>query len=391
MYSIPISNVALQVSELAIALQKLGNEVHVFTLRGLGQEHYQLCSGVHYHRCPFDSDGNLAAQVESICSSFIYYLRSTEKYTDSQFDVIHGHDWLVCDALGALKEDHSGRIVWTAYSPERRHRVGFYQKKSPGEEVEPKWYVPEFTDRIIVLSKMLKDKMVMEHGALDSMIDVIYPGIDVPKFNRVVDAEKVKEKYNIDPFNPTVLYVGRLIEASQPNLLLESIPAVLEKFPHVIFLFVGDGELLSYLQDRANVLHISHAVRFTRYLNESDLIDLYNACDVVYAPTKKGSKYEISRVMLEAWSVGKPVVTTIGSSNDEILWHEVNGFISASKANSIASCLKFAFADFDRIKWMGENGRRAVYELCNWDNVAAKVIQIYPKLKISDKEVLEKK
>ncbi|MBC8236026.1 glycosyltransferase family 4 protein [bacterium] len=380
MYSIPISSVALQVSGLATALQKLGNEVHVFTLRGVGQGDYQLYSGVHYHRCSFDSDGNLTDQVESICSSFIYHLRSTEEYIGSKFDVIHGHDWLICDALGALKAEHSGRIVWTVYSPERRRRFSFPLAKRTVEEVGPKWYVPECANRIIATSEALKDKMVMEHGVADSMMDVVYPGVDVRKFSRTVDAGKIKQEYAISVFKPTLLYVGKLSEARQPHLLLESIPAVLEKYPHVIFLFVGDGELSSYLRDRTTALQVSHSVRFIGYLSEADLIDLYNACDVVYVPTKKGSEYEISRVMLEAWSASKPVITTIGTSNDKLLWHEVNSFISESEPNSIASGIKSAFSDFDRIKWMGGNGRRAVYELCNWDNVALKVISIYQKL-----------
>jgi len=380
MYSIPVSSIALQVSGLATALQKLGNEVHVFTLRGVGQEDYQLCSGVHYHRCSFDSDGNLTDQVESICSSFIYHLRSTEEYIGSKFDVIHGHDWLVCDALGALKADHSGRIVWTVYSPERKRRFGFPLVKRTVEEAELKWYATEFANRIIATSEVLKDKMVIEHGVADLIMDVVYPGVDVRKFSRTVDAGKIKQKYAISVFKPTILYVGKLSEARQPHLLLESIPAVLEKYPHVIFLFVGDGEHSSYLRDRATALLVSHSVRFIGYLSEADLIDLYNACDVVYVPTKKGIEYEISRVMLEAWSAGKPVITTIGTSNDQLLSHEVNSFISENESNSIASCIKSAFSDFDRLKWMGENGRRTLYELCNWDNIALKVISIYQKL-----------
>ena len=316
MYSIPTSNIALQVSELAAGLQKSGNEVHVFTLRGVGQEYHETRSGVYYHRCPFDSDGNLSDKIESVCSSFIYHLRATEKHIGRQFDIIHGHDWLVCDVLGALKKDHSEKIVWTVYSPERRYRFGFHQEKSPGEEIKTKWYVPEFADRVIAPSELLKNRVVMEHGAVDSMTDVVYPGIDVPKFDHVIDTKKIKQKYNIDISKPTVLYVGKLNDSRQPRLLLESIPAVLEKFPKVIFLFVGDGELAEYLHDRTTVLQISNSVRFTGYLSGIDLIDLYNACDVVYVPTKKGSEYEISRVMLEAWSTGKPVITTIGTSND---------------------------------------------------------------------------
>lgn len=54
MHSIPVGGLAAHVTELAGALQRRGDGVHVFTRMGEGQPRYSCIGGVHYHRCPFD-------------------------------------------------------------------------------------------------------------------------------------------------------------------------------------------------------------------------------------------------------------------------------------------------------------------------------------------------
>ena len=52
LHSIAVGGVAPHVTELAAALRRLKNEVHVFTRMGNGQLQYEEIDGVHYHRCP---------------------------------------------------------------------------------------------------------------------------------------------------------------------------------------------------------------------------------------------------------------------------------------------------------------------------------------------------
>jgi len=53
LHSIPVGGLGLHVTELAAALERKGNEVHVFTRIGPNQKIYEVIDGVHYHRCPF--------------------------------------------------------------------------------------------------------------------------------------------------------------------------------------------------------------------------------------------------------------------------------------------------------------------------------------------------
>ena len=56
LHSISIGGVGAHVSELACALERKGNEVHIFTRMGRPDHaQYERIHGVHYHRVPFSS------------------------------------------------------------------------------------------------------------------------------------------------------------------------------------------------------------------------------------------------------------------------------------------------------------------------------------------------
>ncbi|MCE5278491.1 MAG: glycosyltransferase [Planctomycetaceae bacterium] len=70
LHSIVVGGVAVHVTELAAALRRRGNEVHVFARLGQGQTTYQQIHGVHYHRCPIDLCDDFVTEMNNMCNSF---------------------------------------------------------------------------------------------------------------------------------------------------------------------------------------------------------------------------------------------------------------------------------------------------------------------------------
>ncbi|MCD6457030.1 MAG: glycosyltransferase family 4 protein [Methanophagales archaeon] len=117
LHSIAVGGVAPHVTELAAALQRAGNEVHVFTRMGNGQRHYEVIDGVHYHRCPFDSNPDFMAEMDNMCHSFAYHFFQTENISGN-FDIVHGHDWMTVNALAEIKNARGKKTVFTLHSTE---------------------------------------------------------------------------------------------------------------------------------------------------------------------------------------------------------------------------------------------------------------------------------
>jgi glycosyltransferase involved in cell wall biosynthesis len=82
-------------------------------------------------------------------------------------------------------------------------------------------------------------------------------------------------------------------------------------------------------------------------------------------------------VILESWSAGKPVVSTINGGPEEFIWHEVNGLKVNATPDSIGWGVGTVFTDFEWARWMGRNGRIAAETAFAWDHIADETLAVY--------------
>ncbi|MEE9594035.1 MAG: glycosyltransferase, partial [Candidatus Hydrothermarchaeales archaeon] len=101
MYSVRSGGQAPAVTGLAEALAKKGHDVHFFTRTGEGQTADEDIEGVHYHRCVFDPGGNIVEYCHNMSNAMLQRVYDVEE--EGGFDLVHGHDWHVVDALHELK------------------------------------------------------------------------------------------------------------------------------------------------------------------------------------------------------------------------------------------------------------------------------------------------
>jgi glycosyltransferase involved in cell wall biosynthesis len=130
----------------------------------------------------------------------------------------------------------------------------------------------------------------------------------------------------------------------------------------------------SAVERRAHALGVAHATRFIGHQQNGALTNLYKACDAVCVPSRNEP---FGIVLLEAWSAGKPVVSTQNGGPSEFVWHEVNGLKIHANPNSIAWGLGTLFTNFEWARWMGSNGRIAVETAFSWDSIADQVVDVY--------------
>lgn len=373
LHSIAVGGVGVHVTELAAALERKGHEVHVFTRMSHGQQDYDRIDGVHYHRCPFQLNGNFVEEVHDMCRSFVHHLFRTEDFIGA-FDVVHAHDWLAANALIWVKQGRGRKGVFTIHSTEygrcgNNFGGGESARVRDHERAGTYW-----ADRVIAVSNSLKNEVRWMYNVPDWKVSVINNGVNVHKFDGWIDPGEVKRRYGIGPLDPMVLYSGRMVYQKGPDLLVESIPYILRFYPNAKFLFAGDGEMRSAVERRAHALGVAHATRFVGFQRDGALTNLYKACDALCVPSRNEP---FGIVLLEAWSAGKPVVSTQNGGPGEFVWHEVNGLKVHANPNSIAWGLGTLFTNFEWARWMGRNGRIAVETAFSWDGVADKALAVY--------------
>ncbi len=107
---------------------------------------------------------------------------------------------------------------------------------------------------------------------------------------------------------PFFLYIGQLTRRKGPDLLVEAMPAVLERYPQASFVFVthnpaGQAEL----QARAEALGVAGQLHWLGEVSEEEKFALLRACTAYVLPTR----YEgFGLPLLEAMAAGAPLVSS---------------------------------------------------------------------------------
>jgi glycosyltransferase involved in cell wall biosynthesis len=373
LHSIAVGGVAVHVTELAAALERKGNEVHVFTrMRWAGDWQYHRIDGVHYHRVPYSGAADIVDDVNNMCRAFVSAVFHVEDYMGSHFDIVHAHDWMAANAMVWIKQGRGRKGILTIHSTEYgRCGNNFYGGRAQ-RIMDHERNGTFCADKVITVSQALKNEIGWIYNVPDWKACVVANGICYWQFDGFIDPGAVRARYGVGPLDPTMLFVGRLTSQKGPDLLIEAIPYVLKFHPNAKFIISGDGDMRGLIERRARERGVHHACRFYGVFPRGELIDVYKAVDGVVVPSRNEP---FGIVILEAWAAGKPVVSTMNGA--EFVWHGVNGYRVHPNPESIAWGIGTLFANFDHARWMGGNGRRATETAFSWDTIAGNTMGVY--------------
>jgi glycosyltransferase involved in cell wall biosynthesis len=376
LHSVAVGGVAVHVSELAAALARKGHQVHVFTRRMHDQRGHDCIDGVHYHRCVYLPHNDFVDDVNNMCRAFVDRVFEVEDFI-GRFDIVHAHDWLSANAMIWIKQGREHNCILTIHATEYARCGNSFPPGRSARIRDQERAGTYWADRVIAVSQVTKNELMWMYELPDRKISVVYNGVNSSRFDLVADPGQDKRLYEIAPLDPTVLFCGRLVWQKGPDLLVEAIPSVLRFCPNAKFIFVGDGDMRSGLEARVRQLGIERSTRFLGRRDGDELVRLFKLADVVCIPSRNEP---FGIVVLEAWSAYKPVVVTQVGGPSEYVRHEVDGLKIESYPNSIAWGLGTIFSDFERARWMGRNGRKAVDESFTWDMILEKTLAVYKEV-----------
>ncbi|MCE5326773.1 MAG: glycosyltransferase family 4 protein [Planctomycetaceae bacterium] len=374
LYSVAVGGVAVHVSELAQALTRGGHEVHVFTRTGGNQLNHEVIDAVHYHRCRYAGHRDFVDDVNNMCRAFVDRVFELEDLV-GHFDIVHAHDWLTANAMIWIKQgrpDH--RCILTIHATEYARcgnvfHNGRSQRVRDQERAGTYW-----ADHVIAVSQATAGEIQWMYEVPAAKVSKIYNGVTPDQFDFEIDVAAARRAHDIGPMDPTILYCGRLVWQKGPDLLLEAFGPILRHYSNAKLILAGDGEMRGGLENRARQCGLAHAVRFLGYRSGQDLRSLFKLADVVCVPSRNEP---FGIVVLEAWSAHKPVVVTQCGGPNEYVQHEQTGLKIFPRPDSVAWGLGTMFANFDRARWMGANGRRVVEEQFTWPQIAAQTLAVF--------------
>ncbi len=191
-------------------------------------------------------------------------------------------------------------------------------------------------------------------------------GIDKEMFLQPVKRGEIRKALGISPDALVILWVSQLVNWKHPERLLHAMPQVLSRVPRAQVMILGDGPQRPHLEALARRLGIAQAVRFTGFVERSNLPGYFHAADVFTAFYDYGN---IGNSTLEAMLCGLPVVALDAGHTAEVIHHGENGWLVPSPQPGIVADALITILQNDALrKEMGEQAaRQADATLLTWE------------------------
>jgi len=169
-------------------------------------------------------------------------------------------------------------------------------------------------------------------------------------------------------------FISRIIVDKGINELIEAINIVKLKYPKTIFSIIG--EFNSFNETSLKVGKFKESLKkklFDYNVFHNNIYNFIRDSDCIILPSyREGS----SKILLEAASVGRPLISTDVPGCNNIVYDNINGFLCNPKdSNSLAnSIIKMINLPFSKRLDMGINGRKIIVKNFEINSVNRKII-----------------
>ena len=305
-----------------------------------------------------------------IFDTFTTNLAMLAEGIDSQ--VVHSHTWYGHYAGFLAKKLYNIPFIATSHSleplrPWKEDQLGRGYHLSTWIEKT----AIEGADRIVAVSKMMKEDILKYFKVPEEKVVVVHNGIDLNKWKPTPLSNSLKKEYNIK--DDYVLFVGRPTPQKGMEYLVDAADLI-DPNIQIVFGAVGadtkdyENRMKEKVKTKKNINWIN------KLLKEEEYIQLYSSAKAFICP----SIYEpFGIINLEAMACKTPVIASaVGGIKEVVVPEETGILVEPAKPNQIANSIK----DSTLSKKFGDNGRARVEKYFSWTRIASQTKKIYEGL-----------
>lgn len=336
-----------------------GYEVHVASNGSNQIPNTHVKHNVPFERSPFKRN-NIKA-----------YKQLSEIVNSNHFELIHCHTPMggALTRLAARSQRKKGaKVFYTA------HGFHFF-KGAPFINwliyypVE-KW-MANYTDCLITINE---EDYKFGRKFSTNVVYVPGVGIDTNQIRKKSINKTIKrEELGIPEDSIMVVSVGELNTNKNHIKIIKALGELNDK--NVYYVICGQGELLNYLKEQANILGIDENVRFVGY--RKDVLDILKAADIFCFPSYREG---LPLSVMEAMAVGLPcIVSKIRGNVDLIIENKGGYYINPECIDDIRMSLETLVHNSELREKMGNYNSKTVesFSLVNVEKCMKSLYQSY--------------
>lgn len=219
-------------------------------------------------------------------------------HAERPFDLVHTHDWYSAEAGIRLTQ------AWDVPSVATIHLF-----PKPIDIWQPR--LCDASDVVIAVSHSIRNEALTKYQLAPSKVKMVYNAVDPATLTTAATRDDLLQQpayqFLADPSLKLVLLSGRIHPQKGIDMLLQSIPEVLQQIDRVHWVVCGGGGIAEQVLPRYAPLidRYQHAITFTGHVPRHEALGWKRLADVVVAP----SRYEpFGLSVLEAMLLGKAVI-----------------------------------------------------------------------------------
>lgn len=283
--------------------------------------------------------------------------------SQTQFDVIHAHDWLTFPAGIAAKKISGKPLVVHV------HATDFDRS---GGKINPRVFQieqdgMEQADCVICVSNRTRQTVIEKYKIPPFKTRTVYNGVEFDKANTNI-ALPLKDK------NKIVTFLGRITLQKGPEYFIRVAELVLSKMKGVKFIMAGSGDLHHEMIRKVADSHLADRFFFTGFLKGDEVSRMMKLSDVFVMPSVSEP---FGICPLEAMQSGIPTIISKQSGVSEVVKHAIK--VDFWDVQAMGDAIHALLCYPSLAKMMTRFGEKESGSI-KWEDAATKIQDIYREL-----------
>ncbi len=283
--------------------------------------------------------------------------------SQTQFDVIHAHDWLTYLAGIAAKKLSGKPLVVHVHATDFDRSGGKINPRVFQIEKEGM----EQADCVICVSNRTRQTVIEKYKIPAFKTRTVYNGVEFCKTNKTISLP-LKDK------NKIVTFLGRITLQKGPEYFLQVAELVLSKMKDVKFIMAGNGDLHHEMIRKVAHSHLADRFFFTGFLKGDEVRRMMRLSDVFVMPSVSEP---FGICPLEAMQSGIPTILSKQSGVSEVVKHAIK--VDFWDVHAMSDAIHALLSYPSLSKMMVRFGKKESGSI-KWEDAATKIQAIYREL-----------
>ena len=289
--------------------------------------------------------------------------KNTEKYTRIWMQGLETMDVAICTVHPPREGFHCSVFAGDCIKKANLSTVLIPKTGTIVPSYKREFYIPNDSINLeIICIANFTRKYLIENYKIDSKkVHLIYQGVDVDRFiSTKKSRQKAFEIYNLPiNSNPVIAVVGSLEQRKGHEILFRALKYLFTRnsLLNIHVMVVGEGPLEFKLKQMVRDMNLEDNIDFFPFTDKPNYI--FDRADFLVLPSI--SKEGLPNVILEAMSMGLPVIASDIAGISEIVKNDITGYtVTPSNPEELASAIEKLWSDKQKFQEIKKNATNLV-------------------------------